>query len=84
MMTGLSCFRMPYLHEIDRVKTPEWVKKTVWYQIFPERFANGDKTNDPNGTLPWGSADPTPTNFFGGDLKGILDHLDYLQDLGVN
>lgn len=80
----LSCFRMPYLHEIDRVKTPEWVRKTVWYQIFPERFANGDKTNDPNGTLPWGSADPTPTNFFGGDLKGILDHLDYLQDLGVN
>lgn len=48
-------FRMPYLHEVDRVKTPKWVKETVWYQIFPERFANGDPSNDPKGTLPWGS-----------------------------
>ncbi len=80
----LDCFRMPYLHEVDWIKTPDWVKRTVWYQIFPERFANGDKTNDPQGTLPWGSANPTPTNFFGGDLKGIYDHLDYLKKLGVN
>jgi glycosidase len=81
---NLAAFRMPYFHEIDRVKTPDWVKKTVWYQIFPERFANGNKLNDPKGTLPWGSTDPTPTNFFGGDLQGIIDHLDYLVDLGIN
>lgn len=80
----LTCFRMPYLHQIDRIDPPEWVKETVWYQIFPERFANGDQTNDPKGTLPWGSTDPTPENFFGGDLQGIIDHLDYLQELGVN
>lgn len=80
----LSCFRMPYLHEIDRVKTPEWVRNTVWYQIFPERFANGDRSNDPEGTLPWGGAEPSPTNFFGGDLQGVINHLDYLQELGVN
>ena len=43
-------FRMPYFQEIDRVKTPDWVKTTVWYQIFPERFANGDLSNDPVGT----------------------------------
>ena len=77
-------FTLPYFHEKDMAKTPEWVKKTIWYQIFPERFANSDPTNDPENTLPWGSAEPTPFNFFGGDLQGVLDHLDYLQNLGIN
>lgn len=76
-------FRLPYFQEIDRFKAPEWVKKTVWYQIFPERFANGDTSNDPVGTLPWGSKDPATTDFFGGDLQGVIDHLDYLVDLGI-
>ena len=57
--------------------------KTVWYQIFPERFANGDLANDPEGTLPWGSKDQID-KIFGGDLQGVLDHLDYIEDLGVN
>ncbi|SPT62728.1 Intracellular maltogenic amylase [Aerococcus viridans] len=77
-------FRLPYFHESDRVKTPAWVKDTVWYQIFPERFANGDPTNDPENTLPWGSrAHPRHDDFYGGDLQGIIDHLDYLADLGI-
>lgn len=78
-------FRMPYFQEADRVKTPEWVKETVWYQIFPERFANGDSGNDPVGTLAWGSKEhPGREDFFGGDLQGVVDHLDYLEDLGIN
>lgn len=77
-------FRIPYFHQIDRFTIPEWVKETVWYQIFPERFANGDKANDPEHTLPWGSKDPDREDFFGGDLQGVRDHLDYLTDLGVN
>lgn len=77
-------FAFPYLNKIDVFTAPEWVKDTVWYQIFPERFANGDSSINPEGTLPWGSADPTPTNFFGGDFKGVIDHLDYLVNLGIN
>lgn len=77
-------FRIPYFHEIDRFKVPQWAKETVWYQIFPERFANGDTSNDPEGTLPWGSKAPDRDDFFGGDLQGVIDHLDYLTDLGIN
>ena len=64
---------------------PEWVKKTVWYQIFPDRFANGDQSNDPAGTKKWNANDhPGRQDFYGGDLQGVLDHLDHLQALGVN
>ena len=34
--------------------------------------------------MPWGSEKPSRTNFFGGDLQGVIDHLDYLEDLGIN
>ncbi|ADC48537.1 maltogenic amylase catalytic region [Alkalihalophilus pseudofirmus OF4] len=77
-------FCFPFLNEVDVFAPPEWVKDTVWYQIFPERFANGDKSLNPDGTLPWGSTSPTPTNFFGGDLVGIENHLDYLSQLGIS
>ncbi|MCT2536991.1 alpha-glycosidase [Aquibacillus koreensis] len=77
-------FCFPYLNNIDVFNAPNWVKDTVWYQIFPERFGNGDKNFNPEGALPWASADPSPTNFFGGDFQGVIDHLDYLEDLGIN
>lgn|SRR5690625_1598293 len=77
-------FCFPYIHSTDVFKAPSWVKDTIWYQIFPERFANGDPSLNPEGTLPWGESDPTPTNFFGGDFQGVIDHLDYLVELGIN
>ncbi len=64
-------------------KPPAWVRNAVFYQIFPDRFCNGDPRNDPPDVRPWGEP-PTARSFFGGDLQGILDKLDYLQDLGVN
>ena len=77
-------FKLPYIHEIDGCQVPDWVSKTVWYQIFPERFANGDAELSPEGALDWDSSiRPKSTDFFGGDLQGIIDHLDYLQDLGI-
>lgn len=62
---------------------PSWVQDAVFYQIFPERFANGDRSNDPPGVEPWGGR-PTARNFFGGDLRGIIDNLDYIVSLGAN
>jgi glycosidase len=89
--------------------TPEWMRNAVIYQIFPDRFRNGNPTNDPAddsdvfyGNLPlyfhetWnepmldGRVDTTPggvpyynSDFYGGDLAGVIDKLDYLEDLGV-
>ena len=77
-------FKLPYIHEIDGCKVPDWVAETVWYQIFPERFANGNPEISPEGALAWDFAiAPQRDNFFGGDLQGIIDHLDYLHDLGI-
>ncbi|MCP1491096.1 glycosidase [Peribacillus frigoritolerans] len=77
-------FAIPYLHQNEVFGAPEWVKDTIWYQIFPERFANGNPANDPKGVKPWGSEDPAVDNFFGGDFEGIIEHLDYLENLGIN
>jgi cyclomaltodextrinase len=66
----------------NNLSAPKWVADSVFYQIFPERFANGDPGNDPHGVVPWGSK-PTREDFMGGDLQGILDRLPYLQDVGV-
>ena len=77
-------FKLPYIHEIDGCQVPSWVSNTVWYQIFPERFANGNPEMSPEGALAWDSSiTPKSEDFFGGDLQGIIDHLDYLQDLGI-
>lgn len=78
---------------------PEWVRSTVFYQIFPDRFADGDSSNNvKNGEYSvygqpviarkWGERPNTARGyggreFFGGDLQGITQNLDYLQDLGV-
>jgi glycosidase len=77
-------FKLPFVHEADTFQAPEWAKSTVWYQIFPERFANGREDLSPENVLPWGSKDPDVNDFFGGDLQGIVDKLDYVEDLGVN
>lgn len=64
------------------MSTPAWVQDAIFFQIFPDRFANGDPDNDPPNVQKWGSA-PTPWGFQGGDLRGIIQHLDYLLDLGI-
>ncbi len=94
---------------------PQWAKEVVWYQIFPDRFRNGDSTNDPtketlkgswphDHTSPW-QVHPWASDWYqlqpyesengkdiwlniqrrryGGDIQGIIDKLDYLQELGI-
>ena len=77
--------------------TPAWAKGAVMYQIFVDRFYNGDPSNDvATGEYSyigdvsvhvddWGKVPAVMgvREFYGGDLQGILDKLDYLQDLGV-
>jgi cyclomaltodextrinase len=61
---------------------PDWVQDAIFYQIFPDRFANGNPHNDPPYVSPWGTL-PATNTFCGGDLQGILNRLPYLEDLGV-
>lgn len=98
------------------VAPPQWSKEQIWYQIFVERFNNGDTTNDPRPADIYAASNfkPVPENWsvtpwtanwyeteewaeelggdfyaklqyrrFGGDLQGVLDKLDYLQELGI-
>lgn len=56
----------------------------VIYLIMPDRFANGDQTNDKPGGTPAGANDrKNPRAYHGGDLRGIINNLQYFKDLGV-
>ena len=88
-------------------KVPDWAADVIYYYVFPERFRNGDKGNDPRpgrdkyqsqgvelhktwNEKPFrpGTGDGSDAvfnnDFFGGDLAGIIDKLDYIKDLGAN
>ncbi|RFU66511.1 alpha-amylase family glycosyl hydrolase [Bacillus sp. V59.32b] len=92
-----------------RYKTPDWMKEAVVYQIFPDRFFNGNKNNDKakntaRGPEPieyqdWNELPDNPrlidreeydgdgiwsNDFYGGDIAGIQNKLDYIESLGVN
>jgi cyclomaltodextrinase len=64
------------------ITTPEWVKDAVFYQIFPDRFATSTRVDKPSNLEAW-DAPPTNYGFKGGDLLGVAERLDYLQDLGI-
>ncbi len=105
---SLTCYyntqgvRMEYEERMDfeiypGYETPDWAKGAVMYQIYIDRFYNGDKSNDVETgeyfyigdvSTKVDNWEKTPAvmgvrEFYGGDLQGILDKLDYLQDLGV-
>lgn len=83
---------------IPGYKTPGWAKGAVMYQIYVDRFCNGDPSNDVltdeyryigENTVQvkeWGKypAAMGVREFYGGDLQGVLDKMDYLQDLGID
>ena len=65
------------------VDTPAWVRDAVFYQIFPDRFASSDRVVKPGPLEDW-DAPPTTYGFKGGDLLGVVEHLDHIQGVGGN
>ncbi len=84
---GLSNVNTANVYKLDRnfkpFVVPDWVEHTVFYQIFPDRFENGNKQNDPKDVQKW-TANPTYSNRFGGDIQGIRNKIGYLSQLGIN
>ncbi|MCA9759894.1 MAG: hypothetical protein KDA27_29120, partial [Candidatus Eisenbacteria bacterium] len=83
--------------QAGRFETPDWVRDAVFYQIFPDRFRDGDPNTQPAAPprpegKPWGIDDryldrwgtaPAHFNFMGGDLAGITEKADYIASLGA-
>lgn len=92
-----SIIDMYYFRIMPGFSTPDWAKGAVMYQIFVDRFYNGDPDNDvqdreyiyigaPCERVSDWSSPPSAMDvrrFYGGDLKGVMEKLDYLQNLGV-
>ena len=97
--SGLTDGRIPYydFRLAPGFSTPDWAKGAVIYQIYTDRFCNGDPENDvetreyfyigdySSKVTDWNKypAAMGVREFYGGDLQGVIDKLDYLQDLGV-
>lgn len=74
-------FYQPWMNPADIPAPPAWVRDTVWYQIFPDRFCRSARSTN---RIPWREGPVTNGDRFGGDLPGITEKLDYLAELGVN
>ena len=78
----VQCFQMPWMNPADCIAPPDWVRHTVWYQVYPDRFCRGGSGRP--GALPWRHGPVTNAERFGGDLAGIAQKLPYMAGLGVN
>ncbi len=78
-------FVFPWMNPCDIPVTPKWVNDTVWYQIFPDRFCNGDESINPDYVVKWRNKGKVKNEeCFGGDFAGIISKLDYIQNLGIS
>lgn len=76
-------FVFPFIHEVDSPNVSKWAEDTIWYQIFPERFFNGDTSISPKNLSDWNMDETRYDSFYGGDLAGIIKKLEYLKELGI-
>ncbi|MGQ9541016.1 MAG: alpha amylase N-terminal ig-like domain-containing protein [Armatimonadota bacterium] len=67
---------------VPSVRVPSWTADAVFYQIVPDRFLNADSANDPDPSKPLDETGRTD-QFFGGDLWGVVQKVDYLHSLGI-
>lgn len=77
-------FQFPYLHRRDTPHVPAWLKESVMYQIFPDSFANGKGRIPEQPASHTVEGDVKAESRFGGTLRGIIDNISYIKDLGVN
>ncbi len=75
-------FFYPYINESDRVLLPKWAEGEIIYQVWIDRFFDGNPGNNPEGTKPW-DAIPDRNTYYGGDFEGLIMKLDSLSELGV-
>jgi len=77
-------YKLAWMNPNDVITVPDWVEKTVWYQIMPDRFCRGSEKHKRVLQKSWDSRLPvTPIDFYGGDLRGIIQRLPYLKKLGI-
>lgn len=75
-------FQVAYINKNDVIQNVKWMNNAVFYQIFVDRFDKASTKNEEYINSKWNDL-PTPKSFFGGDLDGVIKHLDYIQSLGV-
>ena len=80
----MNSFQFPYIAEEDLYEEEKWLQESIIYQIFPDRFCNGDNSKNIEGTLSWGKGKVNTKSMYGGDLRGVIEKLSYLKELGVN
>lgn len=80
----LQYFIVPWMNPSDVNVTPSWVNETVWYQIFPDRFCRDREAAKDPAVVSWRKGSVSNEERFGGNLKGIIEKLDYLKELGIN
>ena len=78
----IFCFQYPYIYLKDIHGIPEWVRDTVFYEIFPDRFCIAGRNAAAGKSEKWGT-EPRNDSFYGGNLEGIISKIDYLKNLGI-
>lgn len=76
-------FFYPYLFDEEIPSSPTWARGGLIYQVFVDRFCNGDVSNDPAGVRTWGEL-PDHKTFYGGDFAGLKLKLGYIVSLGTS